>query len=636
MPRLIRCRVFGARFSLPVIAGLLVALGSVRAASAQSITYRLSFPEAHHRWMQVNVAFAGLSTGLLELHMSRSSPGRYAAHEFAKNLFDLVATDAAGHALSLEQLAPSEWRVMSPGAAVNVQYRVFGDRIDGTYLAIDSTHAHINMPAALVWARGLEDRPVTVQFDVPAGSGWRVASQLFTTADAYTFTAPNLQYLMDSPTELSAFTLRTFTIAESGRMPTFRLAMHHQEADGDVDRLTADVEKIVREARGVFGELAPYDTNTYTFITDALPWAFGDGMEHRNSTIVTRRATGAGSARTSLLDTMSHEFFHSWNVERIRPRSLEPFDFDRPNMSAELWLAEGFTNYYGPLVLLRAGLTDVAAFAAEMGEMIDTVINSPGRRVRSAEEMSRYAPFADAAASIDPTAKDNTFISYYSWGGALGIGLDLTLRQRSNGAVTLDHFMRELWQRHGKPGGRAPGYVDHPYTASDLIDALATVTNDRRFADDFFARYVRGREVLDYGPLLASAGLVLRPVNPDAGYAGPLQLQDTNRGVRLTSATEFESPAYAAGLDHDDVIVSFGGTAVRSAAELDAGIRSRRPGSSVAIEFERRGRRVTSTLRLIADPRLELVPVESTGTRLTDAQKLFRNSWLASRREQVL
>jgi predicted metalloprotease with PDZ domain len=518
---------------------------------------------------------------------------------------------------------------------VRVRYRVFGDRTDGTYLSIDSTHAHINMPAALVWAKGLDDRPITVQFDVPPDSGWRVATQLLTTANAFTFTAPNLQYLMDSPTELSAFALRTFTVADGARTPVFRIAMHHQESDADLDRLARDAEKIVREARGVFGEFAPFDANTYTFITDVLPWAFGDGMEHRNSTIVTRRGGGAGSALTSLLDTMSHEFFHSWNVERIRPRSLEPFDFDRPNMSGELWFAEGFTNYYGPLVLVRSGLTDLAAFAAEMGEMIDTTINSPGRRVRTLEEMSRFAPFADAAVSIDPTAYENTFISYYSWGGALGIGLDLTLRQRSNGSVTLDTFMRQLWRRYGQPGGRVPGYVDHPYTPADLVDALATVSGDRQFADGFFARYVRGHEVLDYRSLLAAAGLVLRPVNATAGFAGVLQLQDTNRGVRLTGATPFDSPAYTAGLDRDDVIVSFGGMPVRSAAELDAVIRSRRPGSSVAIEYERLGRRLTATLLVIADPRLELVPAESAGGQLSDAQKQFRSAWLSSR-ERVL
>ena len=599
-------------------------------AFAQSpVSYRLTFPEREHRWMQVEMSLTDLPPGPLELHMSRSSPGRYALHEFAKNVFAVTITDAGGQALTATRPNPHQWRVAQHGSAVRVSYRVFGDRTDGTYLSIDSTHAHINMPSALMWARGLEERPATVRFEPPAGTSWRVATQLFPTADAFTYTAPNLQYLMDSPSEFSAFALRTFRVAEGARNPTFRVAVHHEGSDAELDGFARDVEKIVREARNVFGEFALFDAETYTFIADYLPWANGDGMEHRNSTIL----TSTGSIRTrrdDLLGTVSHEFFHSWNVERIRPRSLEPFNFDEANMSGELWLAEGFTNYYGPLVLRRSGLTSVGDFAAELGEMISTTMTSPGRKVRSAEEMSRFAPFVDAAAAIDRTSFDNTFISYYTWGGALGIGLDLTLRGRSAGAVTLDHFMRELWQQHGKPGSR-PGYVDRPYTMDDLKAALAKVSGSREFAEAFFAQYIQGHEVVDYGALLAQAGLVMRPVNRGRAFAGQLRLQDASGGARLTSAAPFESPAYTAGLDRDDLIVSFGGMPVRSAAEFDAAVRGGQPGSAVPIVFERRGQRVTSALRLLADPRQEVVPAEAAGQTLTAAQQRFRDAWLSSR-----
>jgi len=619
------------RRHLRVLVLVVAAILPAAAARGQTpVGYRLSFPEPQHRWMQVDIAFADVPAGPFELHMSRSSPGRYAVHEFAKNVYDVSITDGGGQPLAATQPNPQQWLVQTHGPTIEVKYRVFGDRIDGTYLAVDTTHAHINMPSALMWARGFEDRPVTVRFEAPAGSQWKVATQLFPTRDPFTFTAPNLQYLMDSPTEVSAFSLRTFTIADGARMPTFRLAVHHEGTDAELDAFARDVEKIVREERGVYGEYAPFDTGTYTFIADYLPWSGGDGMEHRNSTIV----TSAGSIRTrrdDLLDTISHEFFHSWNVERIRPRSLEPFNFDEANMSGELWLAEGFTNYYGPLVLQRAGLTQVGEFAATMGEMINAVLTRPGRRIRTAEEMSRFAPFVDAATAIDRTNFDNTFISYYTWGGAVGVGLDLTLRGRSGGTVTLDHFMRELWQRYGKPGGHAPGYVDRPYTIADLKDALATVSGDRAFAADFFARYIQGHDVVDYARLLARGGLVLRPVNPGQAFAGELRLQDANVGVRIVASTPFDSPAYAAGLDRDDVIVSLGGMALRSAADFESAIRARRPGSSVPIVYERRGQRVTATLQLVGDPRQELVPAEAAGQALTEAQKRFRNDWLSSR-----
>ena len=591
------------------------------------VSYRLSFPEPEHRWMQVEATFPGLPDGPLELRMSRSSPGRYSLHEFAKNLYDLHVTNAAGTPLTVAHPSPDQWNVTGHGGTVRVTYRIFGDRTDGTYLGIDSTHAHINMPSAMMWARGLELRPITIRFETPSGSMWRVGTQLFPGVDANTYIAPNLQYMMDSPTEVSAFSLRTFTVPGVAASPTFRVALHHTGTDQELDEFMRGVQRIVGEARYVFGEYPAYEGNTYTFIADYLPWASGDGMEHRNSTIL----TNASSLRTNtegLLGTVAHEFFHSWNVERIRPRSLEPFRLDDVNMSGELWLAEGFTEFYGELVMARSGLADASEFARTMGGAIDQVTTSPGRRLRSAEEMSQMAPFWDAATAVDRTNFNNTFISYYTFGEALALGLDLTLRDRSDGTVTLDHYMRALWQKFGKPGGRLPGYVDNPYTIADLERTLAAVSGDAPFARDFFARYIRGREVVDYERLLDRAGFTLRRSSPGQGFAGDLSLQDAQGRPRVAAAAEFGSPYYDAGLERDDVIVSIGGIATSGVADVDGAVRARKPGEALPIVFERRGQRVTGTLRLINDPHVEVVLHEEAGKAVTDAQKSFRESWL--------
>jgi predicted metalloprotease with PDZ domain len=327
---------------------------------------------------------------------------------------------------------------------------------------------------------------------------------------------------------------------------------------------------------------------------------------------------------------VSHEFFHSWNVERIRPRSLEPFNLDDVNMSGELWLAEGFTNYYGPLVLARSGLTQAGDFAQEMGSTVDTVIVSPGRRIHTAEEMSQMAPFVDAAAAIDRTEFNNTFISYYTWGEAIALGLDLTLRDRTGGTVTLDHYMRALWQKFGKPGGRMPGYVDNPYTMADLESTLAVVSGDAAFATDFFTRYIRGHEVVDYARLLDRAGFVMRRRSPGQGFAGDLRIQDAQGRPRVTAAVPFGSPAYDAGLDRDDIIVSIGGSAMSSGSDVDRAVRSGKPGQTLPIVFERRGQPVTATLRLVEDPHVEVVLAEQAGKALSADQNRFRQSWLAS------
>src|SRR5690606_34942999 len=179
-------------------------------SSTAPIEYTLSFPEPQHRWMQVEAVFSGIGRSPLRVRMSRSSPGRYALHEFAKNVFDVRFADGAGRVLEAARPSHHEWEVAGHDGTVRVRYRVFGDRVDGTYLAIDPTHAHINMPAALMWSESLQDRPVRVTFRQPEGASWRVATQLLPTDDPLVFTAPNLQYLMDSPAEFSAFTLREF------------------------------------------------------------------------------------------------------------------------------------------------------------------------------------------------------------------------------------------------------------------------------------------------------------------------------------------------------------------------------------------------------------------------------------------
>jgi predicted metalloprotease with PDZ domain len=388
------------------------------------------------------------------------------------------------------------------------------------------------------------------------------------------------------------------------------------------------VQRIVREERAIFGEFPAYEGNTYTFIADYLPWDSSDGMEHRNSTALTS-PLAIPTGRADLLDAIAHEFFHCWNVERIRPKSLEPFDLEDVNMSGELWLAEGFTSYYGPLALKRAGLTTLTDFTADISEAVDTVLTSGARQVRTAEEMSRYAPFFDDATAIDPTAMERTFISYYAWGQGIALGLDLSLRERTNGRITLDDFMRAMWEQFGRPGGRLAGYVDHPYTIDDARAVLAAVSGDASFAQDFFSRYIQGHAAVDYAGLLARAGLVLTKAAPGRAFAD-VRLGDAGNGARITEAVQFDSPVYRAGLDRDDVIVEAGGSPIRSAADFTRIIEAHRPGDALRVVVDRRGGRVAATVTLVENPHSRIVPVEETGVAVTEDQKHFRDNWLSS------
>jgi predicted metalloprotease with PDZ domain len=326
------------------------------------------------------------------------------------------------------------------------------------------------------------------------------------------------------------------------------------------------------------------------------------------------------------LGTMSHEFFHLWNVERIRPASLEPFDFERANMSGELWLAEGFTNYMDDLFIRRAGLYSDAEYVSIAGGIVNAVTVSPGKRYHSPVEMAMQAPFVDAAASIDPQNRVNTFISYYTIGSAVGLGLDLTLRERFPG-VTLDTYFRALWDEFGKPQTPALAPV-RGYTLADLERVLARVTGDRAFAADWFRRHVHGRELPDFTRLLAQAGVLVRPANPGAPWVGPVR--DEEGRVLVAGQTLVGSPLYEAGLDRGDRIVSLGGAPVTTAADL-AGRARAALGTATEIEYEQRGRTVKRSITFVPDPSVEAVPFEAAGRELTDAQRAFRQRWLGSR-----
>ncbi len=623
-------------------AALLLVAGAIASASAPpsarkalpAVEYTLSFPEPQHRWMQVEVLFTSVAPMPVQVRMSRSSPGRYALHEFAKNVFDVQFED--GQARRLQPARPNlhQWDVAGHDGTVRMRYRVFGDRVDGTYLAIDATHAHINMPAALAWAHGLEDRAARVTFQRPAGSNWRVATQLMPTADPLVFTAPNLQYLLDSPAEFSEFTLRTFDapLAKAGGpVPLVRIALHHTGTDADADAYAGEVRRIVEQARRLFGEYPAFETTTYTFLADYLPWASSDGMEHRNSTVVSASAPLSGS-RTRLLGTVSHEFLHAWNVERIRPRALEPFNFEEANVSGELWLAEGVTSYYDGLLLARAGLIDTPQLLEELGTAVATVMLSPATQFRSAEEMSRMAPFVDAASWIDRTNWDNTYISYYVHGAALGLGLDLAIREHTDGRASLDDFMRAMWRTHGRPGGTRPGYVDTPYTADDVRARLAEVTGDAAFAGEMMRRYVHGREVMDYRRLVASVGLRLGSRFPGRASLGQVEYQRDAQGVSVSAPTRIGSAAYRAGLAEGDVITGLGGEAVGTPEQLETALRKHVPGKQIAVTYRRRsGEVVKVEVALDEDPRIEIVTLESSGEALTDRQRALRAAWLAGK-----
>src|SRR6185436_141353 len=249
------------------------------------------------------------------------------------------------------------------------------------------------------------------------------------------------------------------------------------------------------------------------------------------------------------------------------PKSLEPFDFERANLSGELWLAEGFTQYYAPLTLSRTGIAPLTATVNSFGGLIRSIAGNPARNVRSAVEMSQMAAFIDGGRTVDRTNWSNTVISYYPFGGAIALALDLTLRDRTDSRLSLDDYMQAMWRKYGKPGGSREGYVDHPYTIADAEATLAAVSGDRAFARDFFARYIQGHEVADYRRLLLRAGFTMRKRNPGRAWLGDLRLT-SREGWRVAALVPPTWPIYAAGLDEDDELQQIAGPPLAGAAAI--------------------------------------------------------------------
>jgi predicted metalloprotease with PDZ domain len=588
-----------------------------------AVRYAMSFPNAVHHEAKVTATFTGLPAGPLHVRMARSSPGRYSVHDFSKNVYYVVATDGANHPLPLNRPDPYGWDVMpAADGTVIFSYTLYGDRTDGTYVGIDQQHAHLNLPAALCYATGLEGRQAELKFDLPAT--WKASTQLRSGSDKSVFTAPNMQYLMDSPVSLGAQQVRSWQEGDQ----TIELATLYQGSAAEIDAYAKKVQKVVKEEKAVFGELPTFDFARYTFVADYLTQATSDGMEHRNSTSVTSPRSLRDEDATKNLGTVAHEFFHAWNVERLRPRDLEPFDFQRANMSDALWFAEGFTQYYGRLALRRAKLIEDEDFFEDISGWVNLRQNSPGARYASAIDMSRQATFNDQAASTDPSNTVNTYLSYYDQGAGLALVLDLQLRQFHR--TSLDKYMQALWQQYGKKQDNyAPA---NPYTVKDLQRVLGEVSRDTVFANRFFRMYVYGREQPRFSENLLVAGLAVIPTRV-LGAALPRQVEFDEDGRCLVAYNaQIGSGLYKAGIDRGDQIMVLDGKEIKSSGDLDGVLHGHSPSDVVFVKVKTRGGvERTTQLILAEDPNVGVKPVESVEKMVfSPAQKALREAWLAS------
>ena len=512
------------------------AVAETKPVIAPKINYTVSMSKPFTHLLEVEMRLVSSALNdKTELQMPVWTPGSYLIREYARHVLDFSAKDGSGKNLTWQKTNKNTWEIDSNGALeVVVTYKVYANELTVRTNELNSDHAFWNNAALLMNPQGFISAPSTLKV-IPFGD-WKIATGLPRVAgEQNTFRAPNYDVLYDSPFEVGDFNEIDFTV--EGVQHRFVV-----EGDGNYDlkKIAADTAKIVEQAYKIFGE---FDYDNYTFI---LNLRGGGGLEHLNSTALQFNRLGFSTRYNGFLSLVAHEYFHNYNVKRIRPDALGPFDYNNENYTRLLWVAEGGTAYYENVLTLRAGLTSDKDFLNGMASSIQALQNRPGRFETSLEEASfdawikQYRPDENAI---------NNQISYYDKGDIVNFLLDVEIRKSSNGAKSLDDVMRYLFTEFFKKGKN--------YTPADYQKAAEIMAG--KSLDDFFSKYVRGRDEIDYNSILDGFGLQLAvtPTGGEAAYLGADFKQDGEK-LNVTSLP-VGTPAYQQGLNTGDQIVAVDG-----------------------------------------------------------------------------
>ena len=608
-----------SRKLLIALAILLISSGAALAQEPplKSISYRLTMsrPVSHLFEVAIIVELPEqLKDKPLRFQMAKWSPGRYGVFDFAKNVQEFRANGP------VTRVDDQTWSVAPRGATtLNISYKVFGNDLSGTFSQLDSRHANYNGASIFMYVVGHKPDPVKLAIQAPAG--WKIVNGRTERPGQSEWQFPNWDILIDTPTEMAPdWTHDTFDI--DGKK--YHVVVHSFGPEGGKRAaLVKDIEKIVRAEVAMWG--AP-EFEEYTFLVHfAADDRSGDGMEHLTSTqIIQPGALADAGVYEDTLGTVSHEFFHVWNVKRLRPQELGPWDFTRPLSTRALWVAEGFTTYYGHLMLRRAGIWNDKTFLTRQAETIMRIESAQGSRLMSAEESSLSAPFLDRASHAQSTNLQNTTISYYPKGELIGMVMDLLLRGRTKGKVSLDDVMRDMYEEFYVKSSNDSYYLrGRGYQTEDL----ERVASRRAGFDlsDFFKRHVRDVEVLPYDEAFAYAGLRLVKTQAKEPFTAGMSIEFEGAGSGVIENVLNNSPAEDAGLQTGDQIVSLGGKEVTQDSWRKTLARFK-PGDSVPVTVKR-GRRTIKTNIVLSQPDRFEYRIEERANA-TAEQKTLRATWL--------
>src|ERR1051325_4212883 len=592
------------------------------------ISFTVAMPRPHTHLLEVDVAVKRTANGPQEeqLIMPVWTPGSYLVREFARHVQDFNATDAAGQPLKWEKTNKDTWRITTNGVREwHARYRVYANELSVRTSELNSGHAFWNNANILMYLDGYLKSPSTVH--VLAPDVWKVATGLpAVLGQKNTFRAENFDVLYDSPFEVSNFKTLIFNV----KGVAHRIVIDG-EGNYDPERMRRDVQKIVETEADLMGEIPYHD---YTFI---LHLRGGGGLEHLNSAALGYprfgfrvadgdRSTSAAPNATAgqpdyrgFLSLVAHEFFHLWNVKRIRPDALGRFEYTQEKNKNKRWVAEGITDYYADVALRRAGLISETEYLNGQARAMQALQDTPGRLEQSAEESSFDAWIKYYGQDENSV---NSQVSYYEKGALLGLLLDLEIRKRTANAKSLDDVMRYLYTEYYKKS-RNYGPVDFQ-KACELMAGSSL--------DEFFSRYVRGKAELDYNAALEAAGLRLEIV--PAGASGRASdriffgADLTQAGDRLMVERVYAgSPAYEQGLNFGDQIVAIDNMRV-TRDFLSARLAEKKPGDMITLTIFRFDELSTMLIKLGPgrEGTFRIVPL----TTQTEVQKRTYRDWLRS------
>lgn len=579
------------------------------------IAYTIAIPQPHTHLLHVAMELDMLAGEFLDVALPVWTPGSYMVREFARHVQQLTA-EQAGRTCQVAKIDKATWRISTSGTELlRISYQVYAFELTVRTSHCDQSHCFFNPANVCLYVPGHTNQPHLVRMQLPAG--WQVATGLRRDPNSDGFLAHDYDELVDSPFECGTHQLLTFEVDSVPHM----IALWGQ-GNHDPQHILHDTKLIVATTRALFPGPLPYDQ--YLFIVHLTDNQYG-GLEHRNSVAnqIDRWSFRNPRSYERFLGLTAHEYYHVWNVKRIRPAALGPFDYQRENYTRQLWVAEGITSYYDNLILLRAGLITQERYLEMLAEDISTVESQPGRLVQSLAQSSFdawikfYRPDENSP---------NSSISYYVKGSLVALLLDLTLRTHTSGQRSLDDAMRYLYTMvyGGQDQQRfynAPGFAED----GGFVAALEELADAE---DGLFRKlvhtWVETTAELDYQQALTPFGIEVQrnPVS-DGGWLGVKTRVE--QGKLKVASVRSNSPAEQAGIYANDELLALDGFRLDD-ERLRNRLSEHQPGEQVQITLFR-GDRLFNVLVTLAEPpaeRIQLVPVPNP----SDTQRLLQDAWL--------